>query len=419
LLSIVFALVSVHAAGALDYGTKIDLPLVKDETKGTTEKLWITDWSPDGKYLAVGVGNPSDIWIISTADGSIANLTDSIEESCSIPAFIPGTNEVMYSRMHKVTEGDRVRVLYNLESIDVVSGEQRIVLENAFAGSVSRDGAYISCIDWNNPAHAMYDVAAEDSWVLDFSGMNILTDFGHSSISPDNTFFVTTLAKDIGINKVNPHALYRVSFDGETVGELLDDADPWYPKFSPDGTWLLYTRFDYTEMDESRNMPMREISVYNFETGEIIALLPDSPYMSLCGSWSPDGSQICYILDKNGTYELYIRDFEYAAPKDDQQLDVDENAAVPFAINGAFPNPFNPSTTIGFTLTETGFANLVIYNVMGQRIRSLVSGEMTSGAHSVVWDGCDDRGMPVSAGVYVTRLQMGGNIATGKMTLVK
>ena len=88
-------------------------------------------------------------------------------------------------------------------------------------------------------------------------------------------------------------------------------------------------------------------------------------------------------------------------------------------IQGNFPNPFNPTTTIEFSLPEAGFAELVIYNVMGQKVRELVTGTMTPGVHSVVWDSRDDHGQEVSAGVYVSRLNMSGAVTTGKMTLVK
>ncbi len=84
-----------------------------------------------------------------------------------------------------------------------------------------------------------------------------------------------------------------------------------------------------------------------------------------------------------------------------------------------YPNPFNPTTTIEFTLPETGFVDFVTYNLTGQKVRELVSGTMSEGVHSVVWDGRDDSGLRVSAGVYLTRLKMGNVVKTGRMMLVK
>ncbi len=90
-----------------------------------------------------------------------------------------------------------------------------------------------------------------------------------------------------------------------------------------------------------------------------------------------------------------------------------------FIIMSNHPNPFNPSTTITFTLPSSGFTSLVIYNIMGQEVRELVSETVMPGVHSVTWDGKDGIGNPVSSGVYISRLKMGGHIATGRMLLMK
>lgn len=83
------------------------------------------------------------------------------------------------------------------------------------------------------------------------------------------------------------------------------------------------------------------------------------------------------------------------------------------------PNPFNPSTTISFTLPEPGKAELKVYDITGRKVRTLVSGPVSSGEHSVVWDGRDDSGQPVASGVYLSRLEAGGKVRNAKMLLVK
>lgn len=89
------------------------------------------------------------------------------------------------------------------------------------------------------------------------------------------------------------------------------------------------------------------------------------------------------------------------------------------SILGNYPNPFNPSTVISFSLPETGRASLAVYNASGQKIRELTSGIFTAGSHSAVWDGRDDKGRPVSSGVYISRLRMGDTTTVNRMTLVK
>jgi len=84
-----------------------------------------------------------------------------------------------------------------------------------------------------------------------------------------------------------------------------------------------------------------------------------------------------------------------------------------------FPNPFNPSTTIGFNMPVAGNANLSVYNVKGQLVKTLVNGNVTIGDHKVVWNGTDNSGQSVSSGVYFYRLTTSGNTETRKMMLMK
>ncbi len=89
------------------------------------------------------------------------------------------------------------------------------------------------------------------------------------------------------------------------------------------------------------------------------------------------------------------------------------------SITGNRPNPFNPSTTISFTLPAPGKATLTVYDVTGRKVRTLVSGNLPAGAHSAVWDGKDERGKMVSSGVYLSRLESGKATHTVKMLLMK
>jgi hypothetical protein len=90
-----------------------------------------------------------------------------------------------------------------------------------------------------------------------------------------------------------------------------------------------------------------------------------------------------------------------------------------FSILGNYPNPFNPSTTIEYSLPETGRASLVIYTVSGQKVRELASGTLSAGTHSVVWDGRDRNGNQVSSGIYISRLTMRDRATANRMLLVK
>jgi spore coat protein A len=84
-----------------------------------------------------------------------------------------------------------------------------------------------------------------------------------------------------------------------------------------------------------------------------------------------------------------------------------------------YPNPFNPATQISFQLDKPGFAELKIYNVLGQEIRTLASGDYPAGEHVVAWDGKDARGGVVSSGMYFYRLFAGDQAQMRKMMLIR
>ena len=83
------------------------------------------------------------------------------------------------------------------------------------------------------------------------------------------------------------------------------------------------------------------------------------------------------------------------------------------------PNPFNPRTAIKFSLAADGPAKLIIYDVNGRRIRTLVDQGLKAGAHEVVWDGTDDAGHTVTSGVYWSQLQAGDYSSNKKMVVLK
>ena len=99
----------------------------------------------------------------------------------------------------------------------------------------------------------------------------------------------------------------------------------------------------------------------------------------------------------------------------------DESALLPdkFQLHQNYPNPFNPTTTIEFALPERGAVELIIYNTLGRKVRSLASGMYSAGKYSVSWDGTDNYGRQVTSGVYYYRLSAGDVIQSRKMVLLK
>jgi hypothetical protein len=90
-----------------------------------------------------------------------------------------------------------------------------------------------------------------------------------------------------------------------------------------------------------------------------------------------------------------------------------------FELRQNFPNPFNPSTTIGFDLPAASDIQVVVYDLLGKKVRSLMAGKLEAGHHEYIWDGKNDKGDPLPSGVYFYRLQGEGFSSTRKMLLLK
>lgn len=90
-----------------------------------------------------------------------------------------------------------------------------------------------------------------------------------------------------------------------------------------------------------------------------------------------------------------------------------------FYLMPASPNPVKGSAEFRFGLAKGAQASLGIYNVLGQRVKTLVSGNLAAGNHTVKWNGCDNNGRKVSSGVYVYRLTTGENTSTRRFTVIR
>lgn len=90
-----------------------------------------------------------------------------------------------------------------------------------------------------------------------------------------------------------------------------------------------------------------------------------------------------------------------------------------FSLRQNFPNPFNPETTIKYEIPKPVGVIIIIYNLLGQKVRTLVSEEKMAGAYLVKWDGKDDFSRPVSRGVYLYRISAEQFIQTKKMVLLR
>lgn len=142
----------------------------------------------------------------------------------------------------------------------------------------------------------------------------------------------------------------------------------------------------------------------------------------------PDSSRIYVVIDpENLISEIHednnkgwmLLQVPGGLPVEIEQSDFEKDCPERYQLYSNYPNPFNPTTTIGFDLPKQSQIELTIFNLLGQRIKILAEGYWPAGYHSVQWDGTDLSGWPVSSGMYLYRLSTDDDVQTRKMVVIK
>lgn len=136
---------------------------------------------------------------------------------------------------------------------------------------------------------------------------------------------------------------------------------------------------------------------------------------------------VLWDMDNNGTTECLVTKYEYPLYANfsyevyNSGLVGIDNPSAPtkFELKQNFPNPFNPSTEINFSLEKNQPVALKIYDIKGELVRTLLNEMMSPGSHQIKWDGTNDQGMRQASGVYFYQLQSEANFNVKKMLMLK
>ncbi len=125
-------------------------------------------------------------------------------------------------------------------------------------------------------------------------------------------------------------------------------------------------------------------------------------------------NQVSAMVTETGVYALFTTDIQ-------TDVDDDELVTLPkrFRIQQNFPNPFNPTTIISYSLPTKAEVTIVIYNVVGQKVKVFDQGQQSAGEYSVTWNATDTRGKEVASGMYFYKVTAGDFSASRKMVLLK
>ena len=166
---------------------------------------------------------------------------------------------------------------------------------------------------------------------------------------------------------------------------------------------------------------------YPFGTGDFAAKIPDfektGTYLIYCHGDIPSqgAAEALYEAGFESVYRLYGN---YSAWVDagleiSKQTAVDNISPNAFRLSGAYPNPFNPTTTIRFEIPSDSVTKLAVYDTLGRKVADILDEHVGAGSHSIQWTGMDSSGNTLGSGIFIVKLTAAGLTATSKITLIR
>ncbi len=417
-------------------------------------------WSPDGSTIAFNGCAGYGLFTVPSTGGAAALVYNNWHKQegyvyegvnfgmamMQIVAYTPDGKYLTFmdslldpARGSAITDNGLTRTVWHpipaLYNLDLATGLATKLVEEAVDGCWSPDGRYFvysyQGTTLTEPTPSPFTSTSQCTW-----GVNLLdTQTGEKktlvmwayspTFTPDGNYIIYSSQSSNTTGEFVSYGLdgnlYRIPVTGGTPEQITfcspstECRYPTDPMVSPNGEWLLFTG----GFQEATGWT-QGLCVMNMKTGGYFKAFPRADMCNLKAKWSPDGKKFVYTAKASrysNNSRVYIADFQ-PTPFWKPTAVADATPA-PFAIKGNHPNPFNPSTTIEFTLPVSGAASLSIYNIAGQKVRELTGGHLAAGAHSLVWDGRDSSGNLVSSGVYLSRLVMGAKTVTHRMLLAK
>jgi hypothetical protein len=137
------------------------------------------------------------------------------------------------------------------------------------------------------------------------------------------------------------------------------------------------------------------------------------------GSWKKFRVEMTYLDDGNTIMQPMVDSVQIGNTPVAVAEIPSPDEMVPFTLSPMRPNPMRATGTVRYSLTTEGKVSLVVYNALGQSVRTLVNGNASAGHHVIAWDGRDDSGRPVAPGAYFLRYKANGQEALGRVVVVR
>jgi hypothetical protein len=162
---------------------------------------------------------------------------------------------------------------------------------------------------------------------------------------------------------------------------------------------------DVQIINTDRREDTRELLGYNVYLDDAFADFTDIREYLFTDVYGEHTAGVAAVYD-NGESEIVTIGFNYTA--------TDPVLPAVTALTGAYPNPFNPETNIGFSLAEEGWVNITVYNIRGQKVAEVVNDNIAAGVHSIIWQAGD-----TPSGVYFLKMEAGDYRKINKLMLLK
>jgi len=177
---------------------------------------------------------------------------------------------------------------------------------------------------------------------------------------------------------------------------------------------MIYSSFPYIlEFDVSGVVTEVEPKVSKFKKGHEVYSRPNTIEVGALAEYT-------VVQEEDVAFKPVKLSHQEAASNsiDVSTVGVDDVSAVLTGISN-YPNPFNPNTTISFSLKSNAKVELAVYNTKGQLVKTLVNSKLSAGNHSYNWNGVDDQNKPVGSGLYLYKVKTADSETIRKMLLVK
>ena len=245
------------------------------------------------------------------------------------------------------------------------------------------NGNWAVCVWYDGAKHfnAFLEVEGYDGWLKQPEIALVISDDGGETWS------------DIRYINANP------------LDNVVDPVNHYDGNFAPELDGMLPVSISLgDELEILSNVPGNRHAKLNF------VFMDDDDYGSAAGSTTAGGGFT------NSALRYAAIDIDFSGNSSFDDVTVTPNADL---LSQNYPNPFNPTTTIAFNMIEAGDVSIEVFNVKGQKVKTLINEHMVVGDHTLIWEGTNDSNQKVSSGIYFYKMKSANYSSTKKMILMK